>query len=355
MLKNLIKLISVVLVLALLSALAACGGESSNSGGSALTPAGSGEASAAAGAKVTRLKFNHTVAETSLWHTYSVKFAELIEQRTDGRYVVDIFPNTQLASGNQAKTIEMLRAGTIDIDLHSTTIWAGLDERFSIVLMPFLYRGYDEVFEFMNGESGEAFMKLVEENGCVPIAFGDDGFREVLSIKGPIKTPADFKDLKIRVPGMTMFVDMYRVLGGDPTTMNWNEVFTSLQQKTIDAMECPPELLETGKFYEVTNYLTVWGGCYDPLIFAMSEKLRDSLSEDDRKIFMDTGKEVMDEQIQAQIEANERSIELMEPHVEVYRLTDEEVAAFVEALKPLYDQYSDKFPEDLRKAMGYDR
>ena len=336
-----IKSIHNTIMLTLLSAVLVCGFGYSNAH--------------AASVKAKRLKFNHTVAETSLWHTYSVKFAELIKERTNGRYIVDIFPNTQLAAGNQAKTIEMLRAGTIDIDLHSTTIWAGLDERFSIVLMPFLYRNYDDVFKFMNGESGKAFMKLVEENGCVPIAFGDDGFREVLSIKGPLKTPADFKNLKIRVPGMTMFVDMYRMLGGDSTTMNWNEVFTSLQQKTIDAMECPPELLETGKFYEVTKHLTVWGGCYDPLIFAMSQKLRDSLSPEDLKIFMDTGKEVMDEQIQAQIKANEHSIELMAPHVSVYRLTDDEVNAFKEALKPLYDKYSSKFPEELRKVMGYDQ
>ena len=302
-----------------------------------------------------RLRYNHTVAEASLWHTYSVLFADRIFERTNGRYVIDIFPMSQLAAGNQARTLEMLRAGTIDIGLHSTTIWAGLDERFSIVLMPWLYRSYDEVLEFVNGPSGDAFLTLVSENGVVPIAMGDDGFREVLSIRGPIRRPEDMRNLKIRVPGMTMFIDMYRVLGADPTTMNWGEVFSALQQRTIDAMECPPELLETGRFHEVTNHLTVWGGCWDPIILVMSEQLRDSLSPEDLEIFMEAGRETMRDQFQAQMIANVTSIDLMAPYVEVAHLTEQEINEWIIAIQPLYDMWRDRFPEELRRAMNYDR
>ena len=304
--------------------------------------------------KPTRLKMNHTVAETSSWHIYSERFAELVEERTDGRYVIDVFPNEQLASGSQQKTLEMLRAGTIDFDIHSTTIWAGIDDRFSIVLMPWILPTFDDVDNFLTGEAGEKFLDLVTENGAVPIALGENGYRQVLNTKRTIKSPNDMKDLKIRVPGLPMYVDLYRELGTDATNLNWGEVFTSIQQGIIEGMESPPEIIRTGKFYEVNKYMSMWNVSYDPIILSMSQKLKDSLSEEDLNIIMDCGKEAMEEQIKYQREQNEKDAKYLEDYIEVYYPTEDEITVFKEAAVPIYEKYGDIFPDDLKKAFSYD-
>jgi len=337
--------ISIILVCILMLTFVGC-----SSGGNS---GASGTASTDGNVKTIRLKMNHTVAETSLWHTYSVKYAELIEERTQGRYAIDVFANEQLAAGSQLKTLEMLRAGTIDIDLHAIPIWAGIDERFSIVNMPWLFPNSDVADKFLFGEGGQSLLNLVWENGCVPIALGENGYRQVLNIKNPITKPEDMTNMKIRVPGMTMFIDFYRQLGADPTTTNWGEVFSALQQGTIDGMESPPEIIYSGRFQEVNKYMSMWNAAYDVLILSMSQKAYDGLSEEDRKIFMDTGVEVMTEQIAAQRAKNEECAKLLESEIEMYYPTEEEMKAFRAKVQPIYDQYADKFPDDLKKAVNY--
>jgi len=305
------------------------------------------------GVSTIRLKYNHTVAETSSWHTYSLKFADMIKESTGNRYVVDVFANEQLASGSQAKTLEMLRAGLIDIDLHSTTIWAGIDDRFAIALMPWIMPDYDTVDSFLTGEPGQAFLQLVAENGCVPLALGENGYRQVLNTKKVINSPADMKDLKIRVPGMSMFVDFYRTLSADPTTMNWGEVFSALQQKTIDGMESPPEIIESGRFQEVNNYMTMWNANYDPLILSMSQKLWDSLNDNDRKIFVTAAKQAMNEQTEYQRKANETSANNLTSTLTINHLTQEQIKVFRTQVQPVYDKYRDIFPESIRRALNY--
>lgn len=300
-----------------------------------------------------RLKMNHTVAETSSWHIYSERFAELVKERTNGRYVIDVFANEQLASGSQQKTLEMLRAGTIDLDIHSTTIWSGIDSRFSIVLMPWLLPTFDDVDNFLTGEVGEKFLELVTENGCVPIALGENGHRQVLNTKRPIKSPDDVKNLKIRVPGLTLYVDMYRALGADATNLNWGEVFTAIQQGTIDGMESPPEIIMSGKFYEVNEHMTMWNISYDPIILSMSQKLKDNLSKEDFEIIVKCGKQAMQEQTEYQRIQNEKDAKGLEEFIEVYYPTEGEIEAFQEAVAPIYEQYSDEFPDDLKEAFGY--
>ena len=303
--------------------------------------------------KVVRLKMNHTVAETSLWHTYSLKYAEKIKERTEGRYIIDVFANEQLAAGAQAKTLEMLRAGTIDIDLHSMTIWAGIDSRLGIGLMPWIFPSYEDVDAFNAGEGKKILLDIVRENGCVPIALGENGYRQVLNTRRPFNTPEDLKNVKIRVPGMTMFVDFYRALTADPTTMNWGEVFSALQQGTIDGMESPPEIIQSGRFQEVNKYMTMWNAAYDGLMLSMSKKLFDSLSDADKKIFLETGEEVMAEQIKAQREKNAQAAKELESEIAINYLTPEQMAEFRKMVQPVYDKYAKEYPDNLKKAIKY--
>lgn len=355
--KKLTACLAFILAMSMMLALVGCGSTTENKEATASTPSSDAPATETPERipekDAIRLKFNHTVVETSLWHEYALKYAELINERTNGKYIIDVFPSDQLAGGNQVKSVEMLRAGSIDLDIHALPIWAGIDERFTIVNMPWLFPTFDDVDAFLNGEGSQAVLDLLWDNGVVPVGMAENGYRQVYNRLTSINSPEDMKNLKIRVPATPMFVDLYSVLGCDSTQINWGEVFSALQQKTVDGMEGTTENIYAGQFQEVNSYMTIWNACYDVLIMSMSQKLYDSLTPEEQEIFLSTGKEVMAELSAAVREENEFCQTEMEKVMETNYLTEEQMADFREAVQPVYDKYSDVFPQDLKDILNY--
>ncbi|MCC8190745.1 MAG: TRAP transporter substrate-binding protein DctP, partial [Planctomycetes bacterium] len=185
-----------------------------------------------AGQKPTELKMNIAATETSSGMVAAREFKRLVEEGTDGKYVINIYPNEQLASGNQVKGLEMLFKGIIDCDMHSAMTMPSFEPRIQVCFLPWIFRnGYESVDEIIfNGAGGEMIMQLFREKGAVPLALGENGFRHITNNVRELKTPDDFRDLKIRVPPLPLYIDLFKLLGADPVVMNFTELFTSLQQ-----------------------------------------------------------------------------------------------------------------------------
>lgn len=296
-----------------------------------------------------RLKMSVTTSETSTWVISAKKFAEIVKEKTDGKVIIDVYPNEQLSGGNQSKGIEMLSSGITDLSWHSNLIWASIDTKFGVISLPWIYQDENEAELVLDGEAGDAIKELTLEKGVECLAFGESGFRQVSNNKKPILTPKDLIGLKMRVPNINMLLDVFRILGADAVGMNWSEVFTALQQNTIDGQENPLDVMMSAKIEEVQKYLTAWNYCYDALILGINKKKMDSLSSEYQQVIRDAATEAAQLQKSLNREIIEKQFKQLEalPTMQVTYLTPEQISVFREMVIPIYQKYEPLMGKDL--------
>lgn len=297
------------------------------------------------------LKMSVTVSDSSTWYEAAQKLKEDLAEESDGRINLEIFANEQLSGGDSGKAVEGLSKGTIDLTFNSTIIYSILDERFGVASAPFLFSNLEEVDGVFNGEGGEKLKEVLSEKGVHALGYGQNGFRQLTNSVREVKSPDDIAGLKLRIPGIQMYTDLYRELGTDPVTMTFSEVFTALQQGTIDGQENPIDVIYSSKLNEVQDYITMWNYSYDPLVLGMNKELYDSMSDDDKELFDRLGKEAAEYQVELAREKEAGQIEeLKAAGMQFYEPTEEELAAFKEQVQPLYDKYTDIWGADLLEA-----
>lgn len=332
------KVLSLILVAVMILSIGLTGCSSDNK---------AGDQGQASGDKVT-LKFSTTTADTSTWTLGAKKFAEIVGEKTNGRIEVKVYPNDQLSGGNQSKGIEMLMSGSTDLTFHSNIIYSVMDERFGVVSLPFLINDTETADKILDGAGGEALNKILLEKNIVGLGFGENGFRQITNSKKPIEKPEDMSGLKIRIPGIKMYVSLYKALGADPITMNFGEVFTALQQGTIDGQENPTDVISSSKINEVQEYMSVWDYSYDAIILGMNKDKFESFSAEDQQIIKDAAKEAIAYQRQLNREkAAKQTQEFIDGGMKVNTLTDEQKAAFKDAVQSVYTEYEPIMGKDL--------
>lgn len=320
------------LILAVSLVLAGCGGDKKET----------------AARKTVRMKMSVTSAESSPWTKGAQKWAELVKERTKGRILIQVFSNEQLSSGNQPKGIEQLRNGVTDASFHSTIIYSVLDPKFSVISMPWIIPDLASVDKALKGSGGEKINELLRSKGIEPLGFGENGFRQLTNSKRAIVTPDDMKGLKIRIPSMKMYIDLYKALGADPTVMNFAEVFTALQQGTIDGQENPVPTIYTSKIHEVQKHLTVWNYSYDPIVLGVNKKLWDSFDKETQDILRQAAKEACEYQIKVNREEEAQQLADMKAKgVTVTTLTPAQVKAFQDKMGPVYAAHEEAIGKDL--------
>ena len=316
------KFVSLSLALLMLAGtLAGCG--SSGSSGS-----GSGKSD-----KPVELKMNVTTGESSVWQVAANTFKELVEERTEGRYQINIYPNEQLSSGDMTKGVEMLFTGVTDLDIHSVMNMTGFEEKLSVMTMPWLFpNGYDDVDQYLlNGEGGEILKDLIRGKGAEPLAFGENGFRQITNNVRPISTPDDLKGLKIRIPSNNMYISLFKMLGADPY-----------------------DTIRSGKLQEVQKYMTIWNYSYDAIALSASGKVWNSLSDEDKAIFTQAAQEACAKEVEESRKMDSEIIQQFKDEgMEITELTPDQIAAFQEKVAPIYDEYRDVIGDDTFAAFGY--
>lgn len=289
-----------------------------------------------------------TPSESSPWNIGAKKWAELVKERTNGRVEITTFPNEQLSSGNQQKGIEQVAAGVTGASLHSTIIYSVIEPKLAVASMPWIMPNNAAVDKAMKGAPGEKVKDLIRAKGIEPLAFGENGFRHWTNSKRPLATPDDMKGLKIRVPGMKMYISLFKAMGADPTSMSFSEVFTALQQGTVDGQENPISVIYTTKLNEVQKYMTICNYSYDPIVLGVNKKLWDSIDKDTQAIMKKAAEEAMALNIKLTREDEAKQLdEMKKKGLQVNVLTPEQIKVFQASVTSVYKEQESVIGKDL--------
>ena len=336
------KVLALVLaVVMLVPLLVGCGGSNNGNNGGETKPI--------------ELRFANTQAETGNWAVASETFKKEVEEKTNGRYIISVYYSDQLSGGDLVKGWEQVMSGEVDLDFRSIMNATSFEPRLLVMTMPWLFTSYDDVDRIIfNGEGGKAMAELLEAKGAHVLAFGENGFRQLTNNKRPVHTPEDMKNLKIRIPPNNLYISLFKKLGADPVNMSFSEVYTALQQNTVDGEENPWGTIKSANIQEVQKYCTVWNYSYDATALSISTKLWNTLSDEDKAIFEAAAKKACQAEIDAS-RANDANIraEFEAGGMQINDLTEDEIKAFQEICKPLYDEFREQIGDDLYQAFGY--
>lgn len=289
------------------------------------------------------LKLGHSVPEENAYHYGAVRFKELVEAKTNGDVHIDLFPNNQLGTGER-DLIEGLQLGTVDIYVGSTGPMGGFEKRFLLFDFPFLFKDKKHVYAVLDGEIGKHIMGLLDARGLHGLAWIENGFRNLTNGRRSINTVEDVKGLKIRTMENKVHMAMWRALGVDPTPMAWSEVFTALQQGTIDGQENPIPVIYTSKIYEVQKHLALTRHVFSPAMIVVAKQVFDSMPEEYRKIMQESAQEAAIYQREVCDKMENEYIELLKKSG--MEITTPDTAPFQEACKGVYDQFRGELGED---------
>lgn len=223
-------------------------------------------------------------------------WANKVRERTQGRINIKLYPGVSLIQGDQTREFSALRQGVIDMAVGSTINWSPQVKALNLFSLPFLFPDYASVDAVTQGEVGKSLFQMLDKAGVVPLAWGENGYREISNSKRPIKSPADLKGLKIRVVGSPLFLDTFTALGANPTQMSWADAQPAMASGAVDGQENPVSVYMAAKLYTVAQkYVTMWGYMNDPLIFVVNKDIWNSWTPADREIVrqaaIDAGKE----------------------------------------------------------------
>ncbi|NML16288.1 DctP family TRAP transporter solute-binding subunit [Azohydromonas caseinilytica] len=280
-------------------------------------------------------------------------WADLVKQRTSGRINIKLYPGTSLVQGDQTRELTAIRQGVIDMAVGSTINWSPQVKELNLFSLPFLMPDHAAIDAITHGEPGKDIFKALEKGGVVPLAWGENGFRELSNSKRDVRKPEDLKGLKLRVVGSPLFIDTFTALGANPTQMSWSDAQPALASGAVDGQENPLSIYTAAKLHTVAQkHLTLWGYVADPLIFVVNRDVWESWTPADRDIVrqaaVDAGKQ--------QVEIARKGLTGGEPAVlkdiaangvSVVKLSGAEREAFVKATRPVYDKWKKTIGEGL--------
>ncbi|GJE36199.1 tripartite ATP-independent transporter DctP family solute receptor [Methylobacterium persicinum] len=210
----------------------------------------------------TKLKFGNDVPLT---HSLNVRLAEAIgaiEQETNGRLLISVFPNNQL--GSDTDMISQLRSGALELATMPTTLLSTLVPSAALPAIGFVFPSYDKVWPAMDGEVGAFMRRNIEKANLQPFeAMWDNGFRQITTSTKPIVNPSNLKGFKIRVPVVPLWVSLFAALNAAPTSIPLSEAYAALQTKITDGQENPLAIINATKFYEVQKYCSLTNHAWD--------------------------------------------------------------------------------------------
>lgn len=300
-------------------------------------------------------KLSTVLGEAFPWGWGAKRWADLVAEKTDGRIKIKVYPGTSLVSGDQTKEFTALRQGIIDLAVGSTINWSPQVRELNLFSLPFLMPDHKAIDALVDGRVGSKVFEILAARDVVPLAWGENGFREISNSKHPIRTPEDLKGLKMRVVGSPLFLATFTALGANPTQMSWADAQPAMATGAVDGQENPLAVFSAAKLQTVgQKHLTLWGYVADPLIFVVNEKVWKSWSEADREAVRAAALQAGEEQTaraRAGISAEDDSVlkDIEASGVSVVRLSEAEREAFRKATAGVYQEWSGRVGAELVK------
>ncbi len=280
------------------------------------------------------LSVGHSGAPDGFADIASVKFKELVEERSDGQFTVEVFPSGQL--GGERELVEGAQIGSVDVAVVLAGIMESFVPEFGVLNLPYLFDDRDHVFATLDGPVGEDLLALLDGVDLKGLAFGEFGFRSMMTAPRPISVPADLNGIKIRVPESDLYINTMELLGATPTPIPGPEIFTSLQNGVVDATEAPIFAAVTQKYYETPlEHLSLTEHIYAALMMVGSQDMWERVGPEGQEIIKQAALEAVAHQRQRSIEDDAGYI--AELSNQGWSITEVDKAPFRDAVAPLYD------------------
>jgi len=334
------KIISIVLSLAFLCSLAltGCGGNTKPGSGSSGNAGTSGNSGGGAVEPIEAI-LGHHCADSTLWQYGALRFAELVEEYTDGGIIINIYGNGEL--GDEKQLTEMTSEGTIQFSMPGgmvSTQWiSGVD----VFCLPFLFENSEEAQKVFDSDLGKEILSGFNEININILGAFENGFRQLGTTNKKIESLEDLKGLKVRTPESELYLSTWKALGAAPLAMSWSEVYSSLQTKVIDGAEPPIGTFYDSGFGEVCSYFAYINYLYDPILLGVNQEWFNSLTAEYQDAIVRAANEAVAEE---RIEAERRNSSTEEKLITEYgtEFTHPDLAPFQGAVQGLYEARSDQ-------------
>jgi tripartite ATP-independent transporter DctP family solute receptor len=318
------KLIALLLALAMVFTMAACGGGE--------------EAGESEYASMT-IKIGGTVPEEHPLTMGLYKFKEIVEAESGGAMKVEVFPNGQLGTGREL--VEAIQLGNVDMAECTLSAYSSFTDEFTMLSLPFLFKNRESAYAFMDSEmAAQMSANVADMTGVRVMAYWENGIRMLTNGKRTVTSPEDMVGLKIRVMESPIYLKSFTAMGANPMPMAFGELYTALQQNTIDGQDNPYTITVTNKFYEIQPFMTDLGHVFDITGFQANEEWYASLGEKEKELIDKATLEATAYQREQAIAAegiNKQTI--IDGGVELTILTDEQRAVFRESCSSVYDWF----------------
>lgn len=292
------------------------------------------------------LKIGTTTAPDGHYVLGLVEMQKKLEELSGGKMTLDIYPNSAL--GGESDMMDAVSNGTQDMVLSSTgpiPSFSRATTRWSTLDLPYLFKDREQAYKVLDGKIGQALLQDFNGTGIKAIGFWENGFRELTNNKKEIKTPADLAGMKIRTMENAVHMATYTQLGATPTAMAWGEIFSALQQGTVDGQENPLAIILTAKVYEVQKYLSMIDLFYSPCVLMINEETYNGFTDEQKKWFNEAaeyGKQ-QERKISQEIDSKARA----EMEKQGVTFTDVNKDEWVKAAMPVYDNTTIGIDKDL--------
>jgi C4-dicarboxylate-binding protein DctP len=284
------------------------------------------------------IKFSHVVAVDTPKGKGAERFKQLAEERTKGRVKVEVYPNSSLFKDGEE--MEALQLGSVQMLAPSLAKFGPLGVRdFEVFDLPYVFDSYDDLHKVTEGAVGQQLFKKLESKGIVGLAYWDNGFKD-MSANKPIRVPADYKGLKMRIQSSKVLGDEMKALGAIPQVMAFSEVYQALQTGVVDGTENPPSNFYTQKMHEVQKYLALTNHGYLGYAVIVNKKFWDGLPADIRTAVDGAMKDATKYANDIAKKENDDALEAVRKSgkTEILTLKPEERAAMKKALLPVHKE-----------------
>ncbi|WP_434311558.1 TRAP transporter substrate-binding protein [Hominifimenecus sp. rT4P-3] len=344
--KKHVKFVALALSAVMLMGLTGCGASNEDSKTPDTTKAAeenttapaTNDTTAAASTDATVLKLGTTVNEQDSFQVAAEKFAELVEERTNGAYKIDIYPNGTL--GGERDMLESMQIGTLDMGIITSGPFINFSSAMGVLDMPYLFANNEQAYAVLDGEIGRELLDTLEDSGLKGLAYAERGFRNLTNSKKPIQSAADLDGLKIRIMENDVYTASFEAMGVNANPMAWADALTALQQGTVDGQENPINVIYSYSLWESQKYVTLDRHSYSTAIITMSADVFNSLDADTQKIFLDAAQEAAEFERAWVADQESTQLQAMKDNgMEVIETPD--LDSFKQAVQPVYEKYAE--------------
>lgn len=278
-----------------------------------------------------------SMGTNSLMGFGATKFKEIVEKKSAGRIVVELFPNNSVSGGSNPAAIQLVKANTIQMTQQSPDQLSNLVPELGVISLPFLFSTREQAHKIVDGPMGQELLKQLEGQDLVGISFWELGFRQFSNKRREVSKPEDMKGLRVRVSEGGVKGATIRALGATPVAVPGPEIYMSLQTGVVDGQETPANVFASFKLWEVQSHFTKWNYVWDATIVLFSKQFLDGQTPENRQVIIDSVKEATALQRAEYVRAEEVAEKLLiERKVKVTTLTPEQIRPFRDAAQVVY-------------------